>query len=271
MVAISQPPTWLQNGSYSARLDRNLVDLFFTEGVLAPGAGDYEVLETTPVSNSVAISAGRAVIAGDDEANQGKYLCVSESTLNLALSAAPVSNSRIDLVYLRVNDPVAGGPAGDNATIEVLAGTAAPSPVVPATPTTAIPLAEILRTAGDTYVDQAMITDVRPTSSGQTFTVRSNFEILTTVQRLALTPYAGQTVYDSTDNLIYTWDGSDWLAMGFPALTTAERNALTPYIGQAIFNTDVNAVQVYNGVSWDSLIVRPVEDADQIIAISTFA
>ena len=268
MVALVQPPTWLQNGSYSARMDRNLVDLFFTEGVLAPGAGNYEVLETTPLSNSVAISAGRAVVTGDDESNQGKYLCVSESTLNLPLSAAPVSNSRIDLVYLRVNDPVAGGPAGNNATIEVLTGTAAPSPVAPSTPTTAIPLAEILRTAGDTYVDQAMITDVRPTSSGQTFTVRSNFEILTTAQRNALTPYPGESVFDSDDSIVYTWDGTNWVAMGIPAVTTAQRNALTPYTGLMIYNTDLPDLEFWTGSAWD-LVNAPVPDPiPMILALS---
>ena len=270
MVALVQPPTWLQNGVYSARMDRNLVDLFFTEGVVDPGSGGFEIQETSPLSNSVAIAAGRAVVTGDDEANQGKYLCVNETTLNLLLASAPVSDARIDLVYLRVNDPVAGGPAGNNATVEVIAGAVSPSPVAPTTPSTAIPLAEILRTVGDTFIDNSMITDVRPVASQQTFTVRSNFEILTTAQRNALTPYAGQTVYDSDDDLIYTYNGSDWVAMGIPALTTAERNALTPYIGQTIYNTDLAALQYWDGSAWQ-FVVRPVDDADQIIAVSTFS
>ena len=271
MVALAQPPTWLQNGVYSARMDRNLVDIFFTEGVVNPGGGDYEVVETSPTSNSVAIGSGRAVVTGDDEPNQGKYLCVNETVLNLICSPAPVATQRIDLVVLRVNDSVAGGPAGDNATLEVIDGVVSGSPVVPATPSTAIPLASILRTVGDTAITNAMITDLRSPASQQTFTVRSNFETVTTAQRLALTPYVGQTVFDTDDTLIYTWDGSDWLAMGFPALTTAERNALTPYTGQAIFNTDVPGVQVYDGATWQTLANRPVNDRDQIIAVSVFA
>ena len=267
MVALVQPPTWLQNGSYSARMDRNLVDLFFTEGVLAPGAGDFEVVETSPLSNSVAIQAGRAVVTGDDEANQGKYLCVNETTLNLPLAAAPVADSRIDLIYLRVNDPVAGGPAGNNATIEVLAGTPSVTPVAPATPSTAIPLAEILRTVGDTFVDNSMITDVRTPASGQTFTVRSNFEILTTAQRLALTPYAGQSVFDSDDAIVYTWDGANWVAMGIPAVTTVERNLLTPYIGQIVYNTDSLALEFYNGTSWQP-VDTPQDPIPLILALS---
>lgn len=231
MVALAQPPTWLQNGVYSARMDRNLVDIFFTEGVVNPGGGDYEVVETSPTSNSVAIGAGRAVITGDDEPNQGKYLCVNETVLNLLCSAAPVSDQRIDLVVLRVNDSVAGGPAGDNATIQVIDGTPSVSPVTPALPDTAIPLAEILRTAGDTFIDNSMITDLRSPASQQTFTVNSNFEILTAAQIALLTPYAGQSVYNSTTNQVQYYDGSTWQTIGN----------------------------------------RPVDDADQIIAVSVFA
>ena len=231
MVALAQPPTWLQNGVYSARMDRNLVDIFFTEGVVNPGGGAYLVSATSPTSNSVAIAAGRAVVTGDDEPNQGKYLCVNEGVLNLLLNAAPVANSRIDLVFLRVNDPVAGGPAGNNATIDFIEGTPAMSPVVPTTPTTAIPLARILRTVGDTAITAGMITDMRPTASQQQFTVQSNFEILTAAQIALLTPYAGQTVYNST----------------------------------------LNVVQYYDGSTWQTIGNRPVNDRDQIIAVSVFA
>lgn len=270
MVALAQPPTWLQNGVYSARMDRNLVDIFFTEGIIDPGSGGYEATETSPTSNSLAIAAGRAVIQGDDEPFQGKYLCVNETILNLIFGPAPVANSRIDLVILRVNDPVAGGPAGNNATIDVIEGVVAPSPVAPALPSTAIPIAEVLRTVGDTSITTSMITDLRSPASQQSFTVRSNFETLTTVQRLALTPYVGQTVFDTTDTLIYTWDGSDWIAMGIPAVTTAERNALTPYVAQTVYNTDTSQLEYWDGSSWQS-VLRPVNDRDQIIAVSVFA
>lgn len=269
MVAISQPPIWLQNGTYSARLDRNLIDLFFTEGILAPGAGDYEVGQTTPVSNSVLIQPGRAIITGDDEADQGKYLCKSTGILTLALNAAPVANSRYDLVYLRVNDPTAGGPAGDNATVEFLEGTPALSPVLPTLPTSAVPLAQILRTVGDTFIDTAMITDLRTPSSGQTFTVRSNFEVLTTAQRNALTPYEGQSIFNTDLDYVQVYDGSSWFNVGntyFEALTTAQRNALpTPFAGQVILNTDDNELQYYNGSSWGPVNEDPI---GLIIALS---
>ena len=269
MVAISQPPIWLQNGTYSAKLDRNLIDLFFTEGVLAPGAGDYEDGQSSPVSNSVLIQPGRAIITGDDEADQGKYLCKSTGILTLALNAAPVADARIDLIYLRVNDSTAGGPAGDNATVEFLEGTVAPSPVAPAIPTSAIGLAEILRTVGDTYIDTGMITDIRTPSSGQTFTVRSNFEVLTTAQRNLLTPYVGESIYNTTENYVQVYNGTSWFDVGntyFEALTTAQRNALpSPFQGQVILNTTVNYLEYYTGTAWAPVNEDPI---GLIIALS---
>lgn len=158
-------PTWLQNGTYSARLDRIFADALLTEGVMRPGIGQLLVTQRGAGANeSVDIAAGYAVITGDDSADQGNYVIRNKATVNLAVTAAPVANSRIDLVCLRVNDPAAGGPAGNNAQFVYVTGVAAASPAIPATPTSAIALARILRTTGDTSVVNANITDVRPTS-----------------------------------------------------------------------------------------------------------
>lgn len=158
-------PTWLQNGTYTARLDRIFSDVLLTEGVIRPGAGALLVTQRgAGANNSVDIAAGYAVITGDDTADQGNYLIRNDATVNLAATAAPVSNSRIDLVCVRINDPAAGGPPGDNATFVYITGVAAVSPVPPATPTSAIVLARVLRTVGDTQVVNANITDQRVAS-----------------------------------------------------------------------------------------------------------
>lgn len=158
-------PTWLQNGTYTARLDRIFSDVLLTEGVIRPGAGALLVTQRgAGANNSVDIAAGYAVITGDDTADQGNYLVRNDATVNLAATAAPVSNSRIDLVCVRINDPAAGGPPGDNATFVYVTGVAAVSPVPPATPTSAIVLARVLRTVGDTQVVNANITDQRAAS-----------------------------------------------------------------------------------------------------------
>lgn len=151
-------PMWLQNGSYPARYDRLLIQKFF---------GDRElILQGLVVSQngagnlSVNISIGAATIIGDDQTDQGMYLVYMDAITNLVMPAAPGANKRIDRISLRVNDPQAGGPAGDNGSFVVTQGTVAASPVAPATPTSAIPIEDVLRTAGDAAVLTAQLTDI---------------------------------------------------------------------------------------------------------------
>lgn len=154
-------PLWLQNVDYPAQADRALFAELWDEGVL--DLASFAVTQRAAGANmSVDVAVGRAVVTGDDQANQGNYLVTSDALINAAIGAAPGSNSRIDRVVLRINDPNAGGPAGDSATVAVIAGTAAASPVAPATPTSAISLATIGPIpVGTVAITTAMITDTR--------------------------------------------------------------------------------------------------------------
>lgn len=208
-----ETPIWLQGGTYSARLDRSLLDAIFTEGVINPGGGDLGAVQRAAGANdTVDVAVGAAVISGDDEPNQGKYYIRNTLVQNVAFLPAPGSNARIDLLVLQINDPTAGGTAGNNAVFRVIEGTVNVAPVPPAVPATAVPLAEVLRTALDTTITDAMITDRRLASSTQTYTVNSQFEILTTAERDALvSEFAGQTIFNSTDNVVQVYDGTDWV------------------------------------------------------------
>lgn len=153
-----ETPLWLQEGVYPARLDRQLIAAIFGEGVLS----GFAVSQRGAGANmSVDVAAGVAVIEGDDQSNQGRYLVQSTAVENLTGFTAPGSNSRIDLVVLQINDTNAGGGSGDNFTIERVAGTAASSPVAPAVPGSAIVLAEVLLESSSTSITDAMITDAR--------------------------------------------------------------------------------------------------------------
>ena len=207
-----ETPIWLQGGTYSARQDRSLLDVIFTEGVIDPGGSALLVAERAIGANdTVDVAAGAAIITGDDEADQGKYYVRNTAVVNVAFTPAPGSDERIDLLVLQVNDPTAGGAAGDNAVFEVITGTVAETAVAPAVPDTAIPLAEVLRLSTDTTIINARITDRRPTSSAQNYTVNSRFEILTTTERDALTPFAGQVIFNSTDDVVQYYDGTGWV------------------------------------------------------------
>jgi hypothetical protein len=219
MVTIPTPPIWTQNRKYSARLDRNFADIIFGEGIIDPGAGGLIVSETSPLSNSVVVDVGRAVVQGDDELNQGKYLIRLEALVNVLLQPAPTSDARIDLIVLQVNDPTAGSvrtPA-DVAEIAVVEGAVSAAPVAPAVPLTAIPLAQVLRTTGDTFVSNSMITDLRLASSVETFTTNSRYEVLTSAERDAIAaPFLGQTIFNSTTSSVQVFTGVGWESVTIP-------------------------------------------------------
>jgi hypothetical protein len=163
-VVLVNPPNWMQNRKYSARLDRTFTDVLFGEGVLDLGAGQFAVTQNAlGLDNSVDVAAGLAVVEGDDEVNQGKYVVRLELAQNVPFGPAPTADERIDLLVLRVNDAQAGSSAtpADQAVLDIIQGTVSSSPVAPALPDTAIPLAQVLRTNGDTSITNAMITDLR--------------------------------------------------------------------------------------------------------------
>lgn len=143
-----EDPTWVQGTagapSYSAREDRLLLDSMWDEGVL--GQASFKVTQRAAgATMSVDLGVGRGVVKGDDQTSQGSYIVRCTVSENLTVAAAPGANSRYDLVVVEVNDPNATNvrtPA-NVAEFKVITGTVAASPVVPALPATAIPIAVI--------------------------------------------------------------------------------------------------------------------------------
>lgn len=155
-----ETPVWLQTETYSARADRTAFDAMWAdEGVVDSGLAVSQ--RGAGANNSVDVAVGIGVVQGDDQADQGKYVVRNTAVVNVPVTAAPGSNSRIDLVVLQIRDSNAGGDPGDDAIFDIIEGVAAGSPVAPAVPDSALLLARILRTAGDTSVTTAMITDQR--------------------------------------------------------------------------------------------------------------
>lgn len=160
-------PLWLQKANeedpdieYPASEFRQLIADVFNEGILTGGA----VSERGAGANfTVDVAVFRCVIDGDDGTDQGSYLVWSDAVENITVSAAPGSDSRIDLVVIEVNDEQAGGtgslPFG---RARVIAGTPAGSPSAPAVPDTAIGIATIGPiTPATTSIEDPLITDIR--------------------------------------------------------------------------------------------------------------
>jgi hypothetical protein len=164
---VLEDPLWQDGNDYPARLDRQFIeDVFDVEGVIKPSTGALLVGPRGAGANmSVDVAAGRSTIAGDDEANQGSYRCISTAVENVPIGAAPGSDSRIDLIVARVRDAAVTGGVSSDWIFEAIPGAVAAAPVAPAVPNTAIPLAQVLVTAGDGSITAGMITD-RRTAAG---------------------------------------------------------------------------------------------------------
>lgn len=154
---------WLQNAAYPARYDRQLIaEVFGWREFILRG---LVVGQDGVGTGSVVVTAGAAVIIGDDEPNQGMGLAVFEADETVAMPVAPptAGDSRIDLIVVQMNDPQAGGSAGDNATFAVVEGTAASgTPSAPPVPDSAVVVARVLREAAEGAVLEDAITNVGP-------------------------------------------------------------------------------------------------------------
>lgn len=133
----------------------------------------------------------------------------NDGTLSVATTAAPVSNSRIDVVYHWHREFSLDG-SDSEPVIGVIQGTAASSPTEPslAAYPGAIKLATIVVPAG-----------VTATNSGTTITQTAPFTTLdggmvpfrnTTEMDSWTTALSGQEAIDLSTHSVYKWDGADW-------------------------------------------------------------
>lgn len=172
MAGERNPPSWLQAGTHPAEHDRLLVQgLLTSEGIVS--TGDLAVSAKSPAAMSVNVAAGAAYVKGDEATYQGYYHVVSDATVSVNIGAADSTNPRIDLVVARVRDQNYSGSTNAWA-VEVVAGTAAASPAVPALPANALKLAEVRVDAGVTTIVSGKITDRRVPSALRTGVVQSD-------------------------------------------------------------------------------------------------
>lgn len=146
--------------SYSAQAWRTELDaLFAAEGALNPDGGAFKVSQRAAGANfSVDVASGRAVITGDNIANQGKYIVRSVGVVNVVTPTAPASGTRVHRIIARVRDKQAVGSGTYDWTIELLEDTGTGTPVEPPS---AITLALVSIAAGQASVQNSHITDQR--------------------------------------------------------------------------------------------------------------
>lgn len=146
----------------------------------------------------------------------GALLVQNDGNANVALSAAPSANSRIDVVYVKQNEtrsPMSDG--SDNPIFGVVKGVAAATPVAPDVPDGALALAQVLLPAGvsntaaagvvitQTYIGAALKGDM--------------LRVQTSAQRDALTTVPeGTLLHNVADNCDYVRKGDGWRGWNMP-------------------------------------------------------
>jgi hypothetical protein len=158
-MTLRTPPSWLQNGSHPAENDRLTTQaIWATTGIIK--STSLAVTQNSPVGMSVIVASGWAAIVGTTQSNMGTYVAYNDAAAVVAVTTANPTNPRIDLLCVTVNDAYYTG-ALNNVTFQIIDGTPAGSPVVPATPANAIALAQIAVAAGALSISNANITDLR--------------------------------------------------------------------------------------------------------------
>ena len=156
-MALRTPPSWLQNGSHPAENDRLTTQAIWkTTGVV--NSGDYTITQNGTPNMTVNVSSGWAAIVGTTQSNMGVYMAYNDATTNLTITTANPSNPRIDLVCVTISDAYYVG-ALNTVAFNVVAGTPAASPALPATPANSIALGQILVGTGVTSILTANITN----------------------------------------------------------------------------------------------------------------
>jgi len=161
-MAEINPPGFLQNRTdHSARIMRRAISgLIASEGIVT--AGSWAVSQRGAGANmSVDIAGGEGYIKGDEDVTQGFYHCMSDVTvINKTITTAHATLPRKDIVVARVYDAFYSG--GTNLwQVEVVTGTAAASPAIPATPNNALLLGVISVAAAASSIVTANIDTTR--------------------------------------------------------------------------------------------------------------
>jgi hypothetical protein len=192
-------------------LRKDLAGLIIRTAAGVARQGIFPRTTTSIVTSLASMNVAVAAFEGIAVRGGGPVFLANDGSINVAIAAAPVSNSRIDVVYFRQKEDGYGGFAdGSNgAEIAVVTGIAAASPVKPALPTGAVELATVLVPAGvaTTNAGGVVITQTYAFTAltGSPIWVRNSTELA------ALTGFAAATKAYRLDNAVtYQYDGAAW-------------------------------------------------------------
>lgn len=178
-------------------------------GLLIPAGSSQTIAVTGAANMSYNLAAVNPVI--NTAANDGVYSFTATGTTNVVTTAAPATNSRIDLIWVKQNDK-SKGDADNLAVLGVTQGVSATSPVAPALPARAMEVARATILSTTTATNTATIT--------QTFTYAAlkgtPIRVRNTTDRATITtPAISQQVarldLEANGSLVEVWNGTAWV------------------------------------------------------------
>jgi hypothetical protein len=140
----------------------------------------------------VEVQPGSFAVQATATPTAGGYTSTLPTYGRLTVQTADPTNPRIDIIVAYVSD---SGSASSFGAVEIITGTAAPSPSAPSAPANSITLAQLRLPAGSTSVTSGMITDTRPFTVAAGGVLRANKN---TVQGVT-----GQLAYDAASGSFY--------------------------------------------------------------------
>jgi hypothetical protein len=254
-MALRTPPSWLQNGSHPAENDRlSMQSIIATTGII--GTSSLAVTQAGTPGMAVQVATGWGAIVGNYTTNMGVYQFYNDAATQLSVTAANPTLARIDKVVVTINDSYYSG-ATNNVTFTVVAGTAAASPVAPATPTNSLSLATIAVAAAATSIVNANITDTR-------VSVTTNLPVgdLTEVQGgtgITVTSGTGPIPSVAIDSSVVTLTGTQ---------TLTNKTLTSPTVNTAT-NNGLNVSNVATGTLVDNIVRGLNEDVNIVASAAT--
>jgi hypothetical protein len=208
-MAETNPPMSVQVGGHSAAQERR-----FWAGLVGDrsgilDAGSFSVGPTAPATMGVVVQAGRGMVMGTENANQGGYPvdAITSETLILDNAHVTVGMNRIDLIIARVLDQEYLTSPTTTFVIEFVKGTTVSGTATPpAAPPNSMILAEVSVLGGSSAISGARITDRRYRATAQ-----GGIVLCTSTSRPP-SPYRGMRIMelDTGRNLIYVGATTEW-------------------------------------------------------------
>lgn len=220
--------------------------LAIRQGVFYDGQGSVVVGNTDTGTMSYSVRAAVFALPLLGVTSSGAVVAVNDALFKATTTAAPGSNSRIDVIWVRQHAVASdGGPDANNIfEIAVTQGTAAASPSVPAIPTGAMALAQAVMTSGSTSTNALAFTQVH----GWTAAAGAPIPVRNSTERNALTEYDGMRCYRLDTRSFETWWSSDsgWhrdpAPFPFPDAVNRPRRILTRTATFSLANNVLTAV-----------------------------